>query len=224
MERSGITFDKLRQTLDAMTGRRVHVVGDTIVDSYTHCATDLELFKLDRRRREVDQVRRRIDDVTGCEDDLAAVGLEDVGLLRGLNRHAACRVLETLGEIVGLDNANVLDRLCILVDDDVVDHFESGQIYRAQILRHVRPVRPLRNVMVRCDARDQKVGLAPGVKQMADMAGMDHVEHPVAHDHALLARTRADDVAQFFRRFDLVAIAVKQFQHERPQALCLPRY
>ena len=37
MERNGITFDKLRQTLDAMTGRRVHVV-DTIVDSYTHCA------------------------------------------------------------------------------------------------------------------------------------------------------------------------------------------
>jgi rfaE bifunctional protein kinase chain/domain len=38
MERNGITFDKLRRTLDAMEGRRVHVVGDTIVDSYTHCA------------------------------------------------------------------------------------------------------------------------------------------------------------------------------------------
>ena len=38
MERSGITFDKLRRTLDAMEGHRVHVVGDTIVDSYTHCA------------------------------------------------------------------------------------------------------------------------------------------------------------------------------------------
>ena len=38
MERSGITFDKLRRTLDAMAGRRVHVVGDTIVDSYSHCA------------------------------------------------------------------------------------------------------------------------------------------------------------------------------------------
>jgi bifunctional ADP-heptose synthase (sugar kinase/adenylyltransferase) len=38
MERSYITFDKLRRTLDAMEGRRVHVVGDTIVDSYTHCA------------------------------------------------------------------------------------------------------------------------------------------------------------------------------------------
>jgi bifunctional ADP-heptose synthase (sugar kinase/adenylyltransferase) len=38
LERSGITFDKLRRTLDAMEGHRVHVVGDTIVDSYTHCA------------------------------------------------------------------------------------------------------------------------------------------------------------------------------------------
>jgi cytidyltransferase-like protein len=38
MERNGITFDKLRRTLDAMEGHQVHVVGDTIVDSYTHCA------------------------------------------------------------------------------------------------------------------------------------------------------------------------------------------
>jgi rfaE bifunctional protein kinase chain/domain len=38
MERNGITFDRLRRTLDAMVGRRVHVVGDSIVDSYTHCA------------------------------------------------------------------------------------------------------------------------------------------------------------------------------------------
>jgi cytidyltransferase-like protein len=37
MERNGITFDKLRRTLDAMEGHQVHVVGDTIVDSYTHC-------------------------------------------------------------------------------------------------------------------------------------------------------------------------------------------
>src|SRR5262249_16177451 len=38
MERSQITFDRLRATLDAMAGRRVHVGGDSIVDSYTHCA------------------------------------------------------------------------------------------------------------------------------------------------------------------------------------------
>ncbi len=38
MERNGITFDILRNALQKMVGRRVHVVGDTIVDSYTHCA------------------------------------------------------------------------------------------------------------------------------------------------------------------------------------------
>lgn len=38
MERNNISFDKLRSVLNAMEGRRVHVVGDTIVDSYTYCA------------------------------------------------------------------------------------------------------------------------------------------------------------------------------------------
>lgn len=38
MESRGVTFDQLRSTLRAMHDRHVHVVGDTIVDSYTHCA------------------------------------------------------------------------------------------------------------------------------------------------------------------------------------------
>jgi bifunctional ADP-heptose synthase (sugar kinase/adenylyltransferase) len=38
MERNDLTFDQLRDVLDRMAGLRVHVVGDTIVDSYTHCA------------------------------------------------------------------------------------------------------------------------------------------------------------------------------------------
>jgi rfaE bifunctional protein kinase chain/domain len=36
MESAGLTFDKLRRTLDALGGRRVHVVGDTIVDTFTY--------------------------------------------------------------------------------------------------------------------------------------------------------------------------------------------
>ena len=35
MEGSGITFDALRETLGSFKGKRVHVLGDTIVDSYT---------------------------------------------------------------------------------------------------------------------------------------------------------------------------------------------
>ena len=38
MERYGVTFDRLRATLDGFTGKHVHVVGDTIVDSLTHVA------------------------------------------------------------------------------------------------------------------------------------------------------------------------------------------
>ena len=39
MESEGVTFDSLRKTLDLFKGIRVHVVGDTIVDSYTYCTT-----------------------------------------------------------------------------------------------------------------------------------------------------------------------------------------
>ena len=38
MEQRGITFDALQQTLNSLAGHRLHVVGDTIVDSYTRCA------------------------------------------------------------------------------------------------------------------------------------------------------------------------------------------
>ena len=34
MESADLTFDKLRRVLDTLGGRRVHVVGDTIVDTY----------------------------------------------------------------------------------------------------------------------------------------------------------------------------------------------
>lgn len=38
MDREGVTFDTLRDVLAKFKGKRVHVVGDTIVDSFTHCA------------------------------------------------------------------------------------------------------------------------------------------------------------------------------------------
>jgi bifunctional ADP-heptose synthase (sugar kinase/adenylyltransferase) len=37
MEAEGVTFDDLRKAITAMKGVKVHVVGDTIVDSYTYC-------------------------------------------------------------------------------------------------------------------------------------------------------------------------------------------
>ncbi len=38
MERNNIDFNRLRHVLNDMEGRRVHVVGDTIVDTYSYCA------------------------------------------------------------------------------------------------------------------------------------------------------------------------------------------
>jgi len=38
MDVEGLTFDSLREALDKLKGRRVHVIGDTIVDSYTQTA------------------------------------------------------------------------------------------------------------------------------------------------------------------------------------------
>jgi cytidyltransferase-like protein len=37
MERERITFDHLHKILGQLAGKRVHVVGDTIIDTYTHC-------------------------------------------------------------------------------------------------------------------------------------------------------------------------------------------
>lgn len=39
MDSEGLTFDSLRNALEAFKGIRVHVLGDTIVDSYTYCTT-----------------------------------------------------------------------------------------------------------------------------------------------------------------------------------------
>ena len=38
MDAEGVTFDDLERALDRFKGIKVHVVGDTIVDSYTHCS------------------------------------------------------------------------------------------------------------------------------------------------------------------------------------------
>ncbi len=102
MEREGITFDELRRTLDSLSGKRVHVVGDTIVDSYTHTRHDRRpdqdadheraatsasttssaapaivakhLRAAGRRRDVLDRARRRRAARTSSLDDLDASG------------------------------------------------------------------------------------------------------------------------------------------------------
>ncbi len=38
MERNGVSFNDLRRTIDKLGMHSIHILGDTIVDSYTHCA------------------------------------------------------------------------------------------------------------------------------------------------------------------------------------------
>ena len=112
--------------------------------------------------------------------------------LGGARMQAVAGILVALGEIVRLDDRDVLDRRRIVVDDDVVDDLERGQVDGAQLLRHERPVLGLGDVRVGGQAGDQHVGLALGVHQVAHVPGMHDVERAVAHDDVLLARTRAD--------------------------------
>jgi len=89
--------------------------------------------------------------------------------------------------------------LALLIDDDVIDDFESSQVHRPQVLRHVRSVCSLGDMVVSSDAGDQNVRLAFGIEQVPHVAGMHDVEHPVTHDHALVAWARSDDTPQLLR-------------------------
>ena len=113
----------------------------------------------------------------------------------------------------------------VRINDDVVDHFERREIESPQVLWHMRPIRALADVNVGRDAGDENVGFALRVHHMAKVPGMYHVEYPVAHDRASRARHRADNIAQLFRRFDLLAISfAENLRHPAPFADLSPRY
>jgi hypothetical protein len=38
MKRSGIAFSEIRSALEKIGSHHVHVIGDTIIDSYTRCS------------------------------------------------------------------------------------------------------------------------------------------------------------------------------------------
>src|SRR5207247_5047621 len=65
-------------------------------------------------------------------------------------------------------------------------------------------------------------GLALGIEQVTDVAGMDEIEHAMAHDHGPLPGARADRAAQIVDRLDLVAVLpAERGDHARCSA---PRY
>ena len=60
MEREGLTFDRIcADAIDQFEGVKVHVVGDTIVDSYTHMRAD--------RRHDQDADHERALRASGCD-------------------------------------------------------------------------------------------------------------------------------------------------------------
>lgn len=122
--------------------------------------------------------------------------------------HPGRGVLEPLGEIVGLDDRDVGQRLVVGVDHDVIDHLEGREVRCPQFLRDVRAVGALGDVLVGGQRADEDVRLALGVEQVADVARMDHVEDAVAHDDLVLARRRPEERGEFVGGLDLVAITL----------------
>src|SRR6516225_4926469 len=173
-----------------------------------------KLLKRDIRRIVLDQVRRRVDDIAGSEQELAAVTLNDLELLLRLGIDAAVAVFVALGEVIGLQARDVRDRRRIGIDHDEIDHFERGKIERAQLLRHERPILRLGDVSVGGQAGDQDIRLVLGVEQVADMAGVHEIEHAMAHDHLFRARAGSDHVAKLVDRLDLPPIvAANRLKH-----------
>ena len=160
-----------------------------------------------------DDRARRVDDVAGREHHFAAVRLERADLLLRLGRQRTRLILEALGEEVGLDDPDALDRSLVGVDDDIVHELERGQVGRAELLRHVRAVGALRDVGIRRHAGDKHVRLLLGVHEMAQVTGMDDVEGAMTHDGRALPRTRAEEGRQLRAGLDLVS---ELFVHDAP--------
>src|SRR5262245_1666652 len=165
-----------------------------------------KLLERDIRRIVLDQVRRRVDDIAGSEQELATVTLNDLELLLGLGIDGAIAIFVALGEVIGLDAGDVRDRRRISVDHHEIDHFERRKIERPQLLRHERPILRLGDMGVGGQAGDQDIRLFLGVEQVADVAGVHEIEHAMAHDHLFRARADSDHVAKLVERLDLPPI------------------
>ena len=74
MRTEGITFDDLRKALDAIAGTRVHVVGDTIVDTVTHCAVIGGMTKTPTMSVKIENVDRFVGGAGVVAKHLAAAG------------------------------------------------------------------------------------------------------------------------------------------------------
>ncbi len=73
---------------------------------------------------------------------------------------AAGGIFIAFRKVIGLDDAQIFKWCRVLIDGDVVDHVEGGEVQRTQILRYVRTVHALVDVAIGGEARDKHAGLA----------------------------------------------------------------
>ena len=172
-----------------------------------------ELFDRQVRRTGIDDGRGGIHDVARREQDLTAIALNRLELLLGFGMDPAVLILVALREEVGLDARQVFERRRSVIDDDVVDHVEGGQVERAQLLRDERPVGRLADLHVPGDAHHEDGRLALGVQQVPQVARVHEIEDAVAHDDCAPARARTYCTAQLFDRLDLVPEGLGQLCH-----------
>ncbi len=115
--------------MDALAAKRIKRIAQHPERDFFRVHQRQKLLQLQRRWSEIDERARRIDDITRCEQNFAAVSFDNAELFaRARMQLAAGIVFVALGEIVGLDDAQVFERRRILVDGDVVDHVECGEI------------------------------------------------------------------------------------------------
>ena len=115
------------------------------------------------------------------------------------------RILVAFGEKIRLDEFQILDRRLVIVDDDVIDALERGEIHGAQILRHERAEVCFVDVRIGRQARDEDIRVILGVHQVANVTRMHQIECAVAHDDFVNPRTRSDCFTQLLASFYLAA-------------------
>src|SRR5262249_10284730 len=145
-----------------------------------------ELVVSEIRGCEIDQLGRRINDVTRREDHLSAVPCNNLHLFSGFWMNSLCVVFVPFYEVVRLDEFQIFQGRCVFVDDYVVNHLKCGEICRSQLLRYVGPVLSFVDVFVRSETCNQEVSLSLCVQQMTKVAWVHHVKCSMAHNDLCL--------------------------------------
>ena len=211
----GIAHDMDAKTVELFERRPQRIEGEALAFH-----EGKQLFIPDRRRRQIDQLCRGINDIARGENQLAPVLLQSDDLFLRFRRNAGGGVFVALGEEIRLQQRDVLNGCCVPVDEHEIDDFECSEIERPQVLWNMGTVLSLADMHVGGNADYEHVGLALCVQQVTQVAGVDYVEHAMAHDDLFRARARADDPLQLVGGLDLVPVFLgERWQHHQRSGL-----